>query len=243
MVWCDQVAIVEADVLALGETGYAKLGEPEVLIHLAWRGLQSYKSLDHISVELPQHFAFLNAMVSAGLPSLVVTGTCLEYGLQSGCLSEDVAAAPTTPYGFAKDALRRQLEFVRAEQAFDFVWARLFYMYGDCPGRNTLYMQIKAAVERGEPTFSMSHGEQLRDYLAVDEVARLLVKLAVARQDIGVVNVCSGQPISVRRLVEGWISANDWNVALELGQRPYPDYEPLAFWGDTRRLNAGIKDQ
>jgi nucleoside-diphosphate-sugar epimerase len=240
MAWRDQVQVVEGDVLRFGPSAYGALGEPEVLIHLAWRGLQSYKSLDHIHIELPQHFAFLSSMLAAGLPSLVVTGTCLEYGLQSGCLSERLAPVPTTPYGFAKDALRKQLEFVQAERDFAFTWARMFYMYGECPGRNTLYMQIKAAVERGDRTFSMSHGEQLRDYLSVDDAVQLLVKLALARQTMGVVNVCSGQPISVRRLVEGWIQDNNWNIALDLGQRPYPDYEPLAFWGDTSRLRAGI---
>lgn len=241
MPWRDQVIFLERDVLKLGPSAYDALGRPDLLIHLAWNGLQNYNALNHIEVELPQHFAFLNTMVSSGLPSLAVTGTCLEYGFQSGCLSETLPTSPGTAYGFAKDVLRKQLEFLQAERRFSLVWARMFYMYGDCAGRITLYTQLKAAVERGDPAFNMSHGEQLRDYLKVESAAEFIVKLALAQRNVGVVNVCSGQPISVRRLVESWIAENGWNIALDLGQRPYPAYEPLAFWGDQGRLIAGIQ--
>jgi dTDP-6-deoxy-L-talose 4-dehydrogenase (NAD+) len=83
----------------------------------------------------------------------------------------------------------------------------------------------------------MSAGEQLRDYLPVNELASHLVALAMRRPDAGVVNVCSGRPVSVRSLVERWVQENGWEIALELGYYPYPDYEPMAFWGCDGRLN------
>jgi dTDP-6-deoxy-L-talose 4-dehydrogenase (NAD+) len=49
--------------------------------------------------------------------------------------------------------------------------------------------------------------------------------------------VCSGEPISVRKLVEGWIKDNGWSIGLDLGHYPYPDYEPMAFWGDRQKLD------
>jgi hypothetical protein len=62
------------------------------------------------------------------------------------------------------------------------------------------------------------------------------VKLALLHEDIGVVNVCSGKPISVRNLVEGWLKDNGWNIKLNLGHYTYPDYEPMEFWGDNNKL-------
>ncbi|MBL0094313.1 MAG: hypothetical protein IPP50_19640 [Piscinibacter sp.] len=93
---------------------------------------------------------------------------------------------------------------------------------------------LESTVAQGKDTFDMSGGEQLRDYLPVAEVARRLVDLAIGRRDLGPINLCSGKPISVRSLVEGWIRERGWNIELRLGQFPYPDYEPMAFWGIGR---------
>ena len=89
----------------------------------------------------------------------------------------------------------------------------------------------------------MSGGEQLRDYLPIAEVAKCLVSLAMARCDNGVVNICSGKPISVRKLVERWIEENEWSIKLNLGYYPYPDYEPMAFWGERKKLDHCLEPQ
>jgi len=217
------------------------MGKPDVLIHLAWGGLPNYKSLHHYEEELPAHYRFLKSLVESGLKNLLVTGTCFEYGMQSGPLSEHMEARPNNPYGFAKDMLRRQLEYLQQVTQFNLTWTRLFYLYGEGQAENSLLPQLKRAVERGDRIFKMSDGEQLRDYLPISEVAKLLVSLAMAGRDNGVVNVCSGKPISVRKLVEGWIRENGWSIDLNLGHYPYPDYEPMAFWGNRDKLTQCVK--
>jgi len=212
------------------------LGRPDTLIHLAWAGLPNYKSLHHFEEELPAQYRFLKGLIESGLKNLVVTGTCFEYGMQSGPLNEDLETRPSNPYGFAKDALRRQLEYLQQVQPFNLTWARLFYLYGEGQAENSLLPQLRKAVERGDTVFNMSGGEQLRDYLPVTEVAKYLVALAMTDQDNGIVNICSGKPVSVRKLVEGWIKENGWPVNLNLGYYPYPDYEPMAFWGCANKL-------
>lgn len=235
------VRIVEMDIAVFGEDCFDRLGRPDVLIHLAWDGLPNYKSLHHFESELLRQYRFLKAMVEAGLPSLLVTGTCFEYGMQSGSLSEELVTLPDNPYGYAKDALRRQLEFLKAIKPFGLTWARLFYMYGEGQPKSSLYPQLKDAVLRGERVFNMSGGEQLRDYLPIEEVARLISILARCQSSIGCVNVSSGKPISVRKLVEGWLAENGWDIGLNLGYYPYPDYEPMAFWGNRGRLDSFLE--
>ena len=223
--------VVEMDIGVPSDDCYDRLGRPDVLIHMAWDGLTNYKSLHHFETELPRQFCFLKKMVDARLPSLLVTGTCFEYGMQSGPLAADMPTNPNNPYGYAKDALRQQLEFLKLYENFNLTWARLFYMYGEGQPSTSLYPNLKEAVLNGELVFNMSGGEQLRDYLPVHDVARQIVQLAMNREDVGSVNICSGNPISVRRLVEQWVSDNRWNIELNLGYYPYPDYEPMAFWG------------
>jgi dTDP-6-deoxy-L-talose 4-dehydrogenase (NAD+) len=228
--------VVRIDLREVDENTYERIGAPDILIHLAWGGLPNYRSLHHFENELPIQYRFLKTLVESGLGSVLVTGTCFEYGMQSGPLSEDSVVRPDNPYAFAKDALRRELEFMRQMKPFQLTWARLFYLYGEGQSGNSLFPQLKRAVEQGERGFDMSDGEQLRDYLPVGVAARYLVSLAMSR-DHGVVNICSGKPISVRKLVEHWLNVNDWKINLNLGRYPYPDYEPLAFWGVRHKLD------
>lgn len=239
----DGVRHVNLDIAAPSAHGLAQLGNPDVLIHLAWSGLPNYKSLHHFETHLCEQYRFLSGLVHAGLPSLVCTGTCFEYGMQSGELDEDIVPNPSNAYGFAKDALRRELELLKATRKFDLTWARLFYMYGDGQPATSLYSQLIAAGERGDARFKMSPGDQLRDFLPTTKVAEYLVALALHAPGAGVVNVCSGQPISVRSLVESWIEQRGWRMTLELGHYPYPDYEPMAFWGAAERLRRLLSKQ
>ncbi|MCR4330345.1 MAG: NAD-dependent epimerase/dehydratase family protein, partial [Patescibacteria group bacterium] len=203
--------------------------------------LPNYKSLHHFETELPRQYHFLKTLIEAGLPSLLVTGTCFEYGMQSGSLSEEMVTLPGNPYGLAKDVLRKQLEFLRAVKPYNLIWARLFYMYGESQPNTSLYPKLMDAVSRGDKVFNMSGGEQLRDYLPVEVIASNIARLAIDKSYNGTVNVCSGKPISVRRLVEGWLQENGWKIELNLGHYPYPDYEPMAFWGERHRLDAFLE--
>lgn len=227
----ETVCVMEMDIARPTPDCFERLGKPDVLIHLAWDGLPNYKSLHHFETELPRQYQFLKTMVQSGLSSMLVTGTCFEYGMQSGALAAAIPTKPTNPYGYAKDALRQQLEYLQMIKPFNLTWGRLFYMYGEGQPSTSLYPKLKEAVLRGDKTFKMSGGEQLRDYLPVEEVAQQIVQLAMAQGNIGAVNICSGKPISVRRLVEHWLNENGWRIELNLGHYPYPDYEPMAFWG------------
>ena len=235
--WLAGCAIARMDLAAPPDDAFARLGEPETLVHLAWQGLPNYRSLHHFESELGTQYRFLRTLVAGGLRHLVVTGTCFEYGFQSGPLSEAGSAEPANPYGFAKDSLRRQLDYLRQTLPFGLAWARLFYMYGEGQAANSLLPQLDRAIAEGRARFDMSGGEQLRDYLPVEDVAGILSRLAVGRADCGVVNVCAGRPLAVRTLVERAIAARGARIALNLGHYPYPDYEPMAFWGDRTKLD------
>lgn len=229
---------VVLDIAEAGEADYDRLGRPDVVIHLAWGGLPNYMSVHHFESELPAQFRFLRGLVAAGLPSMVVTGTCYEYGMVGGELSEERVAAPTNPYGFAKAALYRQLDLLRRETPFQLTWARLFFLWGDRQAPTSLFSLLREAVERGDTTFPMSPGDQLRDYMPVEEAARILVALALRDEGVGLVNVCSGVPVSIRSMVERWLESHGWEIALDLGKLVYPAYEPREFWGSTKKLEA-----
>ncbi len=232
--------VIEADLASPDRETIAALARHEAVIHLAWGGLPNYRARRHFEVELPLHYAFLRDLVIAGAERLVVAGTCLEYGLREGALSENMVPDPVTAYGFAKDALRRELELLRREHPFALTWARLFHLHGEGQAPTSLFAQLTAALAEGRARFEMSGGEQVRDFSPIETVAARLVDLARLGNGVGVVNVASGRPRTVRRLVEEWVAARGGRIELDLGRFPYPDWEPFAFWADVRRLEAAL---
>ena len=55
---------------------------------------------------------------------------------------------------------------------------------------------------------------------------------------IAIVNCCSGEPISIRKLVGNYLAEKNKSIELNLGYYPYPDYEPMSFWGDATKLKT-----
>jgi nucleoside-diphosphate-sugar epimerase len=236
MPWFDRVEFIQCDL----HESFQPLLQPECLpdaiVHLAWPGLPNYRDFFHISKNLPADLAFLEAAVKSGVPHMLVAGTCLEYGMQYGPLTEAMETTPTTPYGFAKDALRKALQLLQRERPFTLQWMRLFYMYGEGQNKNSLLTQLDRAIDEGQPVFNMSAGDQLRDYLTIREVAENFCLALENPHCEGVINCCSGRPISVLDLVKQRSDAKASNIKINRGYYPYPDYEPLAFWGVPSKL-------
>lgn len=234
------VTLLAADLTGLTGAQLDALANHERILHLAWGSLDAFKSPAHLDEVLPRHLAFLTQLVERGARRLLVAGTCLEYGLQEGCLHEGLEPRPVTAYGQAKDALRRALEPLCAARGVLFQWCRLFYMHGVGQAEKSLLSQLDRAIKAGADSFDMSGGEQERDYLPVAEVAGLLVRVASQDRVAGVINCASGRPVTVRALVEEHLARRGASLRLNLGHYPYPDYEPMRFWADTKKLAAAL---
>ena len=236
--WFSQVKYIPFDLKNFDDSinYYSFFEEPDAMIHLAWEGLPNYKEAFHTQENLPRHLAFLTNLIKNGLTNLSVTGTCFEYGMKEGCLSEEMECEPANPYAIAKNELRVLLQLINANFPFNFKWIRLFYMYGDGQSVKSLISQLETALENNEPQFNMSGGEQERDFLLVEEVAANIVKIAVQNKVQGIINCCSGKPVTVKAFVENYLKEKNKSIKLNLGYYPYTDYEPMRFWGDTNKL-------
>jgi dTDP-6-deoxy-L-talose 4-dehydrogenase (NAD+) len=231
---------IQKDLNDKEENYYSFFECPERVIHLSWQGLPNYKELFHIERNLPSNYYFIKNMVSHGLANITVSGTCFEYGLAEGCLVEDMDTKPATIYGLAKDTLRKFTETLQQKYDFNLKWLRLFYPFGAGQGTKSLYSQMENAVSVNSKEFDMSAGEQIRDYLPVEKMANYIAGIALQDEIGGVINCCSGKPISVRAFVENYFKEHNHPIKLNLGYYPYLDYEPLAFWGDIKKLTKTI---
>jgi dTDP-6-deoxy-L-talose 4-dehydrogenase (NAD+) len=135
------------------------------------------------------------------------------------------------------------LEELQLQANFDLKWVRLFYMYGKGQNPNSLFSQLDKAIVGQDEVFNMSGGEQVRDFLPVDKVAEYVVKIALQNEVTGIINCCSGKPVSVKQFVNHYLEEKNAALTLNLGYYPYPDYEPMAFWGNDKKLKKIITNE
>jgi dTDP-6-deoxy-L-talose 4-dehydrogenase (NAD+) len=109
-------------------------------------------------------------------------------------------------------------------------------MYGIGQNSNSLIAQLDKAIEEDLDYFNMRGGEQLRDYLPIEKVADNIVTIALQNKTYGIINNCSGSPISVKDFVENYLREKNKKIKLNLGFYPYSKTEPMQFWGDASKM-------
>ena len=209
---------------------------PECAIHLAWyavpgKYLHAPENLDCVSATI----TLAGALASVGCRRFVAAGICFEYDWDYGFLSEEITPLrPRSLYGVCKNAAREILQAYFEKMGMPFAWARIFYLYGPQEAEVRLVPSVIRALLSGQ-TAKCTQGEQIRDYLHVEDVASAL--WAVARSHLtGPVNIGSGDPVKVRTIVEtiAQLLHREENVAL--GALPTDPQEPPVLLADVRRL-------
>lgn len=211
--------------------------KPDACIHLAWYVVpgQYLKSPQNIRA-LTASLGLIDVLSQVGCRQMVAVGTCAEYDTDSGFLREDSPTHPSTLYASTKLALRLVGEQAAAEAGLGFAWARLFYLYGPDEGDKRVVPLLIRALLAGTP-FPATKGEQVRDYLHVDDVASALM-LLVEQEVSGVFNVSSGIPVTIRQLMEAIGRIVGRTDLIKFGELPYRDWEPMFICGDSRRIRA-----
>jgi dTDP-6-deoxy-L-talose 4-dehydrogenase (NAD+) len=220
----------------ISSADFTSCGSPDMVIHCGWDDYRNVHSLDHIGVNFFNSYHWLKRLVEEGLSNIVCIGSAFEYGLTNGELGEELDTKPTTSYSLAKDSLRKSLELLSMENNVTFKWLRVFNVFGIDQHPKTLFGLLDSAILEKQRTFKMSGGEQLRDYIDIDVLAEMITTVALQDEINGVINCCSGNPVSIRKLVEQYLNDRGVSMELELGFYPYASYEPMSYWGGVEKV-------
>lgn len=215
----------EADV-------YALAGQPDCVIHLAWRNGFQHNASSHME-DLPRHIRFLGGLMDHGVKSISVMGSMHEVGYWEGAITSQSPTNPLSLYGIAKNALRQALEVMAKGKNVAFHWLRGYYIYGDDAKSNSVLGKILEAAGAGKETFPFTSGKNLYDYLPVQELARQIVAASLQDQFTGIINCCSGEPLSLGEMAERFIRENGLKIRLDYGAFPDRPYDSPGVWGDA----------
>ena len=160
-------------------------------------------------------------------------GSMHEVGYWEGAIRADTPCNPLSQYGIAKNALRQSMLLYSQGKQTNFHWLRAFYIFGDDRHGSSIFAKLQQAVESGKQTFPFTSGKNLYDYISVTELARQIVAASVQDKYTGIINCCSGVPVSLSEMAEKFIRDNGLSIKLQYGAFPDRPYDSPGVWGDA----------
>jgi len=210
----------------------------EVLVHLASIGVSpkpaSWQELFHWNVQVM--LDVLEKAHAAGVKRFVLAGSYAEYGLsadQYDCIPADAALLPTSPYAASKAAGFIAAHAFAIDKKIELCYLRIFSAYGEGQYANNFWPALRTAALNGED-FPMTPGEQVRDFVPVEKVARDILRAiedcAIVQPGAPcVVNVGSGEPVSMVHFAQRCWAEWDARGQILAGAKPYRPNEPLRY--------------
>lgn len=213
---------------------------PSHLLHFAWYTVppQYWNSTENFRW-VESSIALLDNFIVCGGKRVVMAGTCAEYDWTYGYCSENVTPRrPSTPYGICKNSLQEMMRSYCGKEKVSGAWGRIFSLYGPHEHPSRLLSSVANSLLDGGQA-RCSHGNQIRDFMHVEDVASAFVTLLSSDVE-GAVNIASGHPISLREIVNcvsNYIGAAD---RVLFGAIPTLDDDCPFLVADTRRLSKEV---
>lgn len=197
----------------------------DTIVHVAWyaepgKYQLSMKNLDCLAGTL----VMAQAAAEVGVRRFVGVGTCFEYQHSIAKLSVDSPLGPTSPYAAAKVSTYLSLSNCLPMHGVEFAWCRLFYLYGEDEDSRRLVPSIRKALSHGQEV-ALTSGTQVRDFLDVQEAGKCIAKVVMGSHT-GPLNICSGQPVTVRELAESIADEYGRRDLLKFGARAENPVDP-----------------
>lgn len=215
---------------------YNKLGRPDACIHMAWKDGFNHASDAHMGM-LSKHYAFIKNMIDGGVKYLSVMGTMHEIGYYEGCVDENTPTNPLSMYGIAKNALREASLLLADKSDTALMWLRAYYILGDDSHNNSIFTKITQMEHEGKASFPFVSGKNKYDFIHVDELAKQIATASTQSEITGIINCCSGKPVSLADKVNEFIEKNHYSIRPDYGKFPERPYDSPAIWGDNTKIN------
>lgn len=214
---------------------------PTHLLHMAWYAEPGKYWTAPVNEDwLRASVRLLRAFAKNGGERVVSAGTCAEYDWSGDgyCVESETRLAPATLYGKCKHALHDALEELARETGMSAAWGRIFFLYGPREHPQRLVASVVRALLRDEPA-RCTHGEQLRDFLHVRDVADAFAAL-LASDVRGAVNIASGRALALKEVINEIGRALDKPHLIQLGALAAPANDPPLLAARTLRLNEEV---
>lgn len=228
--------ISDEDIFNEEKNLFEKWNKPNAIIHLACKDVPIHNSLWHIE-SIPKNFKFLKKLIDSGLKQVITVGSMHDIGYYEGEVKEDVEPHPMSFYGISKDTLRRLLEVYTKDKDVVYQHLRFFYTYGDdMHSSGSVFSKILQMAAEGKETFPFTDGKNKFDYIEINELAKQIAAVAMQKEVKGIINCCSGKPVSIKEQVEFFIKLHNLSIKPDFGKYPSRPYDSPCIYGDNTKI-------
>lgn len=203
----DAISVFKGDVQD-SDAVYRSIGDfsPDAILHLV-----TYYAVEHASVDIglmvdtnvKGTVNLLQAAKEHGVKLFVNTSTCAVYEQKDRPLTENDPVCPQNLYAVTKLQAEEACQFYALNYGVDGLTLRLFPPYG--PGdheRRLIPYVIASALQNTSP--ALTTGRQKWDFVYVDDIVNAYLAVLNAyplKSPYDVVNIGTGQPVSIRDIV------------------------------------------
>lgn len=220
---------------------YNRLGAPDVCLHFAWRNGFVHNA-DTQMGDLSAHYNFITALIKQGLKHLAVMSSMHEVGYWEGKIDENTPCNPMSQYGIAKNALRQSFTLLCSQNNVTLQWLRGYYIIGDDSKNHSIFTKICQAEAEGKKTFPFTSGKTQYDFISIHELANQISAVVMQDKVNGIINCCSGTPITLAEQVESYLKEHGFKIKLEYGAFPDRPYDSPIIYGDNSKIKAILSD-
>ncbi|TVY01123.1 GDP-mannose 4,6-dehydratase [Cohnella terricola] len=222
---------------------------PEGIIHLAAQSIVKEAWHDPITT-LHINTEYTLALIEAAIrfvprAKVITVGSGEEYGLTGKLgepLSEEHACQPQNPYATSKLAAGQLAMQVAHREQLNVIHVRPFNHFGPGQSEGFVISDFASQIARieNEKSSSVIRVGDLsarRDFTDVRDVVDAYVRLMEAEVSSGVYNVCSGIPVTIREVLDFFISHSKIPVEIQTDPSRLRKSEVPLFVGASHKLN------
>ncbi|MCI8490131.1 MAG: NAD(P)-dependent oxidoreductase [Lachnospiraceae bacterium] len=224
---------------ALEELGtyIPKENDFDVFFHLGWANT-NHQERNSIQKQYENVLYTCTAVEMAyklGCHSFVGVGSQAEYGRHSEALREDTLCMPENPYGIIKLCACHISRMLCRKYGIRYIWPRVLSGYGIYDNINSMLVSsILNSMEGKDLMFSK--GEQIWDFVYLDDIANALYLLAKKGKDGAIYPIGSGKARPLREYIQILCEKLGRTDPAGLGLVPYSESQVMHLDADITKL-------
>ncbi|MBU3928505.1 MAG: SDR family NAD(P)-dependent oxidoreductase [Bacteroidetes bacterium] len=219
--------------------------QPDLIFHFAAllnreRDFSNYEQLYKVNVEGTLNL--LEGLKRVHYSGLYYASSSEVYGNNNPSpFREDQNPSPASPYSLTKLMAESLISTYSQINGKPYTILRIFNFYGPQMPPTFFLSQLEESLNKNIP-FEMTGGEQKRDFIYIDDLIELMLKVASeSKSNQDIINMCSGQATSIKELAIKTASQHDKLHLLRIGALPYRANEIWEMVGDNRKILSYYK--